>query len=46
MHGELDQDTGPQLGDAVEGALRVLPASGEPVVDMSGVTFRDSGGLN
>ncbi|MCX5215967.1 STAS domain-containing protein [Kitasatospora sp. NBC_00240] len=44
--GELDQYTGGLLDAAVDGALDAVPAAGELVLDMAGVRFCDSGGLN
>ncbi len=41
--GEIDMAAGPAFAAAVEGMLSTL---GEVVVDMSGVTFMDSAGLN
>ncbi|MFC8454955.1 STAS domain-containing protein [Kitasatospora sp. NPDC057223] len=44
--GDLDQDTGPILGSALERLLAAVPEPGELLLDMSGVRFCDSGGLN
>ncbi|WP_345709988.1 STAS domain-containing protein [Kitasatospora paranensis] len=44
--GELDQYTGPLLDAAVTDALDAAAAAGELVLDVSGVHFCDSGGLN
>ncbi|WP_413230048.1 STAS domain-containing protein [Kitasatospora herbaricolor] len=44
--GELDQYTGGLLDAAVHGAWDAVPAAGELVLDMAGVRFCDSGGLN
>ena len=41
--GEIDMAAGPAFAAAVEGMLSTL---GEAVVDMSGVSFMDSAGLN
>ena len=44
--GELDQGTGGALDAAVDGALGAATAAGRLVLDMGGVRFCDSGGLN
>ncbi|MFD9127147.1 STAS domain-containing protein [Kitasatospora sp. NPDC059571] len=46
MAGELDQDTGPLLDAAVKDALDTHTVPGGLVLDISWLTFCDSGGLN
>ncbi|MFD0260075.1 STAS domain-containing protein [Kitasatospora indigofera] len=44
--GELDYDTAPRVRVALEDALAVAPVPPILVVDLAGVTFCDSSGLN
>jgi len=40
LHGELDAATGPELD------IALLETRGSVVLDLSGITFMDSGGIN
>ncbi|GHH81982.1 anti-sigma factor antagonist [Kitasatospora indigofera] len=44
--GELDHDSAPQLRAVLRRALAVRPAPAMLVVDLAGITFCDSSGLN
>ena len=44
--GELDDDSAPRLRGALRRALAVGPAPAMLVVDLAGITFCDSAGLN
>ncbi|MFE2916941.1 STAS domain-containing protein [Kitasatospora indigofera] len=44
--GELDYESAPQLRGVLRGALAVRPAPAMLVIDLAGVTFCDSAGLN